>query len=69
MKKPIKGYKPQPVQLFARPHDGKCTPSWVVECYDSTGAWLWVHYGIEPMTKAQAKKLARDWFKQMKVKP
>lgn len=66
MKKPPKGYKPAPVQVFVRKRDDR--DSWVVECFDSAGAWLWTHFGTCNMTKAQAKKLARDWFKPSKAK-
>ena len=38
----------------------KHTGPWVVECFDVAGAWEWTHFGEEPMTKRQAKKMAKD---------
>lgn len=38
----------------------KCTGAWVVECFDARGAWAWTHFGENPMTQRQAKKMAKD---------
>ena len=51
----------------ARPRDhrvaGIATPEkdgqWVVDCYDTRGAWEWTHYGEKSMNKRQAKQMAK----------
>jgi hypothetical protein len=74
--KPPKGYKPEPVKLFARPRDTdernrkpgertletyRLTKEWVVECFDSCGNWLWTYFGPKPLSQRRAKDLAKNW--------
>jgi hypothetical protein len=32
---------------------------WCVECFNSRGVWQWTHFGEKPMSKANAKRMAK----------
>lgn len=71
--------KPGKMTMIARPRDSAVTDrpanqrtlesyrtdcEWVVEAIDEAGRWLFTHFGSEPMSRAQAVKLAKNWVPQ-----
>ena len=70
--------KDHQMQMVARPRDSAVTDrpenqrtlesyridrEWVVEAIDDTGRWLFTYFETHPMTRAQAVKLAKNWFR------